>query len=50
MLTIKSLKGVSNDLKEKKFIDVLQSLDKDKDGRIDDINDVLKVYNLHKFL
>jgi LETM1 and EF-hand domain-containing protein 1 len=43
--TIKRLKGISTQDKEKKLVQILQSLDKDKDGRIDDINDVLKVKN-----
>ena len=43
MSTIRKLKVVSTDEKEKKVREVLQSLDMDKDGMIDDINDVLKV-------
>lgn len=43
METIKRFKGVSSQDKEKKLMHVLQSLDKDKDGKIDDLNDVLKV-------
>jgi hypothetical protein len=43
MKTIKRLRGVSNDVKEKKLMAVLETLDKDKDGKIDDLNDVLKV-------
>jgi LETM1 and EF-hand domain-containing protein 1, mitochondrial len=41
--TIKKIRGVSNDVKEKRLVQVLQSLDMDKDGKIDDLNDVLKV-------
>lgn len=41
--TIKRFKGVSSQDKEKKLMQVLQSLDKDKDGKIDDLNDVIKV-------
>lgn len=42
--TIKKLKGgLSTPEKEKKLIEVLQTLDKDKDGKIDDLNDVLRV-------
>ena len=44
--TIRRLKLVSNEEKEKKVIQVLESLDMDKDGRIDDINDVLKVFDI----
>ncbi len=44
--TIQKFRGVSNDVKEKKLRQVLQSLDKDKDGKIDDINDVLRVFDL----
>lgn len=43
MSTIKRIRGVSNDLKDKKLALVLESLDKDCDGKIDDLNDVLKV-------
>ena len=43
MGTIKKIRGVSNDIKDKRLILVLESLDKDKDGKIDDLNDVLKV-------
>lgn len=43
METIKRIKGVSFQDKEKKLVQVLESLDKDKDGKIDDLNDVLKV-------
>jgi hypothetical protein len=43
MDTIKKIRGVSDDVKERKLMQVLQSLDTDKDGKIDDINDVLKV-------
>ena len=41
--TIKRFKGISSQDKEKKLMHVLQSLDNDKDGKIDDLNDVLKV-------
>lgn len=41
--TIKRFKGISSQDKEKKLMHVLQSLDKDKDGKIDDLNDVIKV-------
>ena len=40
------MKLVSNEEKEKKVIQVLESLDTDKDGRIDDINDVLRVFDI----
>lgn len=43
METIKRFKGIFSKDKEKKLIHVLQTLDKDKDGKIDDLNDVLKV-------
>lgn len=46
METIKRFKGASSQDKEKKLMHVLQSLDKDKDGKIDDLNDVLKVFEL----
>jgi LETM1 and EF-hand domain-containing protein 1 len=46
MLAIKKFRGISDDLKEKKLLKVLQTLDKDKDGKIDDINDVLRVFDL----
>ena len=46
MDTIKKIRGVSDDVKERKLMQVLQSLDTDKDGKIDDINDVLKVNRL----
>ena len=49
MSTIRKLKVVSTDEKEKKVREVLQSLDMDKDGMIDDINDVLKV-NSNSFI
>lgn len=48
--TIKSLKRISTNLQEQKIVDILQSLDKDKDGKIDDINDVLKVFNYNIFV
>ena len=41
--TIKKIRGVSNDVKEKRLLKILTSLDVDKDGKIDDLNDVLKV-------
>ena len=41
--TIKKIRGVTNDETEQKLIEVLNSLDKDHDGKIDDLNDVLKV-------
>lgn len=41
--TIKKIRGVSNDVKEKRLLKILTSLDMDKDGKIDDLNDVLKV-------
>lgn len=40
---IHQIQGVSNEIKEKKISQVLQSLDKDQDGKIDDLNDVVKV-------
>lgn len=43
MSTIKKIRGVTSDIKDKKLILVLESLDKDHDGKIDDLNDVLKV-------
>ena len=43
MSTIKKIRGVTSDTKDKKLILVLESLDKDHDGKIDDLNDVLKV-------
>ena len=46
MSTIKRIRGVSDTVKEKKLMEVLQTLDQDRDGKIDDLNDVLKVkYN-----
>lgn len=48
MDTIKKIRGVSDEVKEKKLMQVLQSLDTDKDGKIDDINDVLKVNRFFK--
>ena len=43
---IHQLQGISSEIKEKKIAQVLESLDKDRDGKIDDLNDVLKVkYN-----
>ena len=44
--TIRRLNLVSNEEKEKRVIQVLESLDMDKDGRIDDISDVLKVFDI----
>jgi Ca2+-binding EF-hand superfamily protein len=41
--TIKKLKGASTQVKEEKLIEVLKTLDSDKDGKIDDLNDVLRV-------
>lgn len=46
MSTIKKIRGVSNDVKEQKLKEVLSTLDKDRDGKIDDLNDVLKVFDL----
>ena len=46
MAAIKKYRGTSDDEKEKKLLQVLQTLDKDKDGKIDDINDVLRVFDL----
>ena len=43
MSTIKKIRGIGNDVKDKKLALVLESLDKDSDGKIDDLNDVLKV-------
>lgn len=40
---IRQLKGISDELKEKKVAQILESLDKDHDGKIDDLNDVIKV-------
>lgn len=45
MSTIKKIRGVTGDIKDKRLILVLESLDKDHDGKIDDLNDVLKVFN-----
>ena len=44
MSTIKKIRGVTGDIKDKRLILVLESLDKDHDGKIDDLNDVLKVF------
>lgn len=44
--TIKRFKGISNQTKEKKLVQILETLDKDKDGKIDDLNDVLKVTSI----
>ena len=46
MSTIKKIRGVSNDVKEQKLKEILSTLDKDRDGKIDDLNDVLKVFDL----
>jgi hypothetical protein len=43
METIKKLRGTSNDAKDKKLLELLETLDHDSDGRIDDLDDVLKV-------
>ena len=40
---IHSIQGTSNEVKEKKILQVLESLDKDNDGKIDDLGDVVKV-------
>ncbi len=40
---IRQLQGVSSDAKEKQIAQVLESLDTDKDGNIDDLGDVVKV-------
>jgi hypothetical protein len=40
---IHQIQGVSSEVKEKKIAQVLESLDKDHDGKIDDLNDVIKV-------
>jgi hypothetical protein len=41
--TIKRIKGFSSDAQENKVRDILKTLDQDQDGRLDNINDVLKV-------
>lgn len=46
MSTIKRIRGVSDAVKEKKLMEVLQTLDQDRDGKIDDLNDVLKVFDM----
>ncbi|CAF0840856.1 unnamed protein product [Brachionus calyciflorus] len=44
--TIKRIKGDITEAQEKKIYEILKSLDQDKDGKLDDINDVLKVFDL----
>lgn len=46
MDTIKKLKLVPNAEKEKRIMEVLSQLDTDKDGKIENINDVLKVFDI----
>jgi Ca2+-binding EF-hand superfamily protein len=43
LAAIHQIQGISSEIKEKKILEVLESLDKDHDGKIDDLSDVVKV-------
>jgi hypothetical protein len=43
LAAIHQIQGISSEVKEKKILEVLESLDKDHDGKIDDLSDVVKV-------
>lgn len=46
MASIRTIRGQSDDTRDTKLQDVLKTLDSDHDGKIDDLNDVIKVLNL----
>lgn len=46
MSAITMIRGQSDESREKKLLDILKSLDSDNDGRIDDLSDVIKVFDL----
>lgn len=43
LAAIHQIQGLSSEIKERKILEVLESLDKDHDGKIDDLSDVVKV-------
>lgn len=46
LAAIQKIQGVSDDIKQEKIRKVLLSLDRDRDGKIDDMSDVVKVFEL----
>jgi Ca2+-binding EF-hand superfamily protein len=46
LAAIQKIQGVSDEAKEEKIRKVLLSLDRDRDGKIDDMSNVVKVFEL----
>lgn len=46
MGSIRTIRGQSDDTRDTKLQDVLKTLDSDQDGKINDLNDVIKVFDI----